>query len=392
MSAVVERRDGSVDDVDRACLLALLALPGMGPHRLAVLLAGRRPVEAWEVVRSGLGVADLGPGRSLRGDVSALGDRWRRAAGPVVPEALLLAHRAAGVAVLVPEDDGYPARLRGDPERPPVLFCRGRPAVLGARTVALVGTRRCSGYGQEVAFDLGERLAAAGVTVVSGLARGVDAAAHAGALRAAGAPPAAVVGTGPDVLYPRSSAALWRRVAEVGVVVGEAPLGAPPERWRFPARNRILAALAEVVVVVESAARGGAMTTVEEALARGVAVAAVPGSIRSPLSVGPHRLLAEGASVVTCAGDLLALLGCGGAPSPVAVAAEGAAELPVLEGAVLDAVGFEPVGLDVLADRLVALDVPGGGPVRLDELAGALESLAACGRVRFDGGLVVRSR
>jgi len=386
---------GAADDGDRACVLALAALPGMGPHRLGVLLAEHAPATAWAAVRRGLRPGDLGPGRSLRGDVVALAAAWRAAARHVDPPALLGRYRVAGVAVLLPGDAAYPTALRDDPERPAVLFCRGDIGLLDGRpTVGVVGTRRCSGYGREVAFELGERLAGAGVTVLSGLARGVDAAAHAGALRAGAAPPAAVVGTGPDVPYPATSAALWRRVAEVGVVVGEAPLGARPDRWRFPARNRILAALADLVVVVESPERGGAMTTVEEALQRGVGVAAVPGSVRSPLSVGPHRLLAEGAALVTSAEDVLGLLGCTAASAVFGAVAPVAPPVPVdpVEGAVLDAVGFDPVGLDVLAERLLDLDVPDGRSLRLDEVAGALESLAAGGRVRFDGGLVVRRR
>jgi DNA processing protein len=379
------------DDGDRACILALTGLPGMGPHRLGVLLADSTPSGAWSLVRRGLRSSAIRPGHSLRGDVEALAAAWRAAARDLDPVALLDRYRAAGVAVLLPGDPEYPAALRNDPERPAVLFSRGDIGVLGGpSTVAVVGTRRCSSYGREVAFELGERLARAGVTVLSGLARGVDAAAHAGALQADAAPPAAVVGTGPDVPYPSSSAALWRRVAEVGVVVGEAPLGARPDRWRFPARNRILAALADLVVVVESPARGGAMTTVEEALQRGIGVAAVPGSVRSPLSVGPHRLLADGAAVVTSAADVLGLLGR--ATTSVAATGLGTRD-PVdpVEGAVLDAVGFDPIGLDVLAERLLDLDLPGGGGLRLDEVAGVLESLAAGGRVRFDGGLVVRS-
>ena len=160
--------------------------------------------------------------------------------------------------------------------------------------------------------ELGRDLGRAGVRVVSGLALGIDAAAHHGALDAeadGGAPPIGVVGSGLDVTYPRAHGALWTAVAAAGVLVGEAPLGAAPEPWRFPARNRIIAALGSVVVVVESHPRGGSRHTVDAAEARGRQVLAVPGSVRSPASRFTNELLADGCHPARDVTDVLVALG-----------------------------------------------------------------------------------
>src|SRR5204862_479680 len=145
-----------------------------------------------------------------------------------------------------------------------------------------------------VARQLGRELAAHGVAIVSGLAIGIDGSAHEGALAAKAAPPVGVVGSGLDVVYPKRHRHLWDAVAAAGVLLSEAPMGAVPERWRFPARNRILAALSDVVVVVESHAAGGSMHTVRAAIDRGIPVMAVPGSMRNPAAAGTNQLLSEG--------------------------------------------------------------------------------------------------
>jgi DNA processing protein len=176
------------------------------------------------------------------------------------------------------------------------------------RRVAIVGTRSATPYGRQVAAELGRDLASAGVVVVSGLARGIDGAAHAGALGVAdadGAAPAAVVGTGLDVVYPTSNAKLWEQVVARGVVISESPLGTLPRPKVFPARNRIIAALSDVVVVVESHHGGGSLHTVEAAARRGIPVAAVPGSVRSRASDGTNGLLVDGCIPVRDATDVL---------------------------------------------------------------------------------------
>ena len=173
-------------------------------------------------------------------------------------------------------------------------------------------TRAPTRYGIGVAAQFGADLAAAGVSVVSGLALGIDGAAHEGAC-GAGAPPIAVVAGGLDQVYPTQHERLWERVASAGVIVSESPAGVPTEKWRFPVRNRLLAALSDVVVVVESRHHGGSRHTVDAALERGVPVGAVPGSIRSATSEGTNALLADGAFPVCSSGDILLALALGGA-------------------------------------------------------------------------------
>ena len=186
--------------------------------------------------------------------------------------------------------------------------------------MALVGTRSPTRYGIGVAAQFGADLAALGVSVVSGLALGIDGAAHEGAT-ASGAPPIAVVAGGLDDPYPRRNARLWARVAEQGAVYSESPAGVRTEKWRFPVRNRLLAMLSDVVVVVESRHRGGALYTVEAAAARGIPVGAVPGSIRSPTSEGTNRLLADGCFPVCGVDDILTALALRGVLLPAAAAA-----------------------------------------------------------------------
>lgn len=299
-------------DTPAAFAAALASLPGMSPRRLGALLdRWPDPQEAWAAVCRGHALEALAAGESHEGDARrALGDRWRwAAAGPCDPAAVWACCRAAGIEAAHRGDPRYPDVLAADPEAPAVLFWKGDPAALAGPRVAIVGTRRCTATGAAVAAELGEGLAAAGVRVVSGLALGIDGAAHEGALRVrGGAPPVGVVGSGLDVPYPRRHRRLWQRVAERGVLLGEAPPGAAPEPWRFPARNRILAALAGVVVVVESHRRGGSTLTVDAAVARDVPVMAVPGSVRSPASAGTNELLAAGAAPARDVDDVLVAL------------------------------------------------------------------------------------
>src|SRR5581483_9401949 len=181
---------------------------------------------------------------------------------------------------------------------PPGLFLRGRadPDVLARPAVAIVGARACSGYGASVARSLGRELARAGLVVVSGLARGVDAEAHRGALDGGG-PTVAVLGCGIDRDYPALHAELASAIAGGGLIVSEYPPGVQPAPWRFPARNRIVAGLAAVTVVVEARERSGALITADLALEEGREILAVPGEVTSALSAGTNSLLRAGASV-----------------------------------------------------------------------------------------------
>lgn len=295
-----------IADAERAAAVALVGLPKIGPARYRALIEHAGGTEAaWAAVRSGrLDGVDLRAG----GRHGTLVDELRSAASRVDPADELDRHRGAGAHVLLPDDPGWPASLVDDPEPPLVLFARGDLDLLQSTSVAVVGTRRCTAVGARLAGGIGADLAGAGVPVVSGLALGIDGAAHRGAL-GGGGHPIGVVASGLDVVYPLRHRSLWEQVASNGVLVSESPLGRPPERWRFPARNRIIAALAEVVVVVESRRRGGSMSTVEAALDRGRTVLAVPGSVAAEQSAGTNQLLSEGAGMARDAADVLAALG-----------------------------------------------------------------------------------
>ncbi len=222
---------------------------------------------------------------------------------------------AARLAAVCRHDARFPPLLAAPPDAPALLYARGDVGLLATladdAAVAIVGSRRGSSYGLEAAHALARELGACGVPVVSGLALGIDSAAHEGALEAGG-PTVAVLAGGADVPYPRTKLHLYRRIAESGLVVSELPPGQRPERWCFPARNRIMAALATMTVVVEGAADSGSLITARFAADLGRDVGAVPGQVTSPLAQGPNDLLADGACVVRCAADVLdALYGAG---------------------------------------------------------------------------------
>jgi DNA processing protein len=353
--------DAGTELPPEAYAAALASLPNTGPARLRTLLASDAPEAAWARATAGSG--------ATRRDVERV---WRR-------------HSALGITVLwagVPE---YPARLAEDPQAPAVLFCLGRPSALDeGPSVALVGTRAPTRYGIGVAAQFGADLAGAGVRVVSGLALGIDGAAHEGAC-GAGAPPVAVVAGGLDHVYPRRHERLWGRVAASGVIVSESPAGVSTEKWRFPVRNRLLAALSDVVVVIESRHGGGSRHTVEAAMDRGVPVGAVPGSIRSATSEGTNALLADGAFPVCSTGDIFVALSLAGAAVDVHPPAGsrparppvGPEPIPGRDRVVYEALSADPAPLDELA-RVTGL--------ALAELCGGLERLAQAGLARDSGG------
>ncbi|HEX7254530.1 MAG TPA: DNA-processing protein DprA [Gaiellaceae bacterium] len=207
-------------------------------------------------------------------------------------------------------DARFPPRLKAIFDPPPALYLRGSgdPELLAHRAVAVVGARSCSTYGAQVARMLGRELSAAGLLVVSGLARGIDGEAHRGALESGG-PTIGVLGCGIDRDYPAVNASLSRRMEDGGLVVSEYEAGVEPAPWRFPARNRIIAGLCEAVVVVEARERSGALITADFALEEGREVFAVPGEITSALSAGSNALLKLGATPLTGSEDVLDSLG-----------------------------------------------------------------------------------
>ncbi|MEZ5322981.1 MAG: DNA-processing protein DprA [Microthrixaceae bacterium] len=316
--------------------------------------------------------------------------------------------RDGGITHTVWGDAAHPVSDPGDPAMPSVLWWRGSagPALATAPIprVALVGTRRCSRYGYDLAVRLGAELASLGCVVVSGLAAGIDAAAHRGALAATGAPTLAVVGTGVNVTYPARSRAEWAGVVERGVICSEFPPGTGAAPWRFPRRNRTMVALSDVIVVVESHDRGGALITARYAAERGVPVLAVPGSVNSAASKGCNRLLVDGCAPCLDVGDIVGALGLlGRDPSvsdprcsqPAAVTDGGDREnlVPGLVTPVHEAPRLDPLQMRVL--QLVGSDalstervVDGCADAPMAEVLVAVARLVSTGHLVDDGALL----
>ena len=284
---------------------------------------------------------------------------------------------ALGYRFLARSDAAFPPLLRAIHDPPPGLFLRGVGAVelMSKQAVAVVGARACSPYGRQVARRLGRELAAAGLVVVSGLARGVDGEAHRGALEAGGLT-IAVLGCGIDRDYPSAHRSLAREIAETGVIVSEYAPGIEPAPWRFPARNRIVAGLCAATLVVEARERSGALITADLALEEGREVFAVPGEITSTLSVGSNALLRLGATPCTGSVDVLESYGLSPLEEPVLELGDGAA-------VVLERVRETATSADELA-RATGL---GAG-----ELAGVLTELELAGAVTVEEGIVRASR
>ncbi len=293
-----------------------------------------------------------------------------------------------GRAVCYPDPD-YPLLLRTIACPPPVLYLRGRIEPGNGAAVAIIGSRSATSYGRRTAHRLARDLADRGVTVVSGLAQGIDAEAHAGCLAGGGAT-IAVLGCGLDVVYPRINNRLYCRIAETGLLISEYPLGTRPDGFRFPARNRIIAGLSRGVVVVEAAQRSGTLITVQHALEEGREVFAVPGQVDSAKSAGSHWLLQQGAGLVVCADDIVLGLGLPISSIPVP---EPRQETGAVDSAAADVLALlDPY--PVLRDELLRRS--GLGSARLSELLLILE-LAGCveilpgDRVRRTGDVTDRS-
>lgn len=214
---------------------------------------------------------------------------------------LLNAHQAK---VMTWRDDDYPELLREIPDAPVVLYVKGDLAAYNPLSMAIVGSRKASLYGVSIASKFAMRLGELGITVVSGLARGIDTAAHQGSLRAGGYT-VAVLGCGLANIYPPENKELFRKIAEAGVVISEFPMSASPLAYNFPRRNRIISGLSLGVIVVEAAEQSGALITADFALEQGREVFAVPGKIDHPASTGTHRLIKQGAKLITCVEDIL---------------------------------------------------------------------------------------
>jgi DNA processing protein len=296
---------------EHAYAASLASLAHLTPLRLSALLARMAPSDAWEAVRQGTAFLAGLPTYSKSDDpVGAL----QAQAAKVRPEAVWESCQRTGTTVTLFGTSDYPPALADDPYAPAVLFSRGDLKVIDGRRVAIIGTRRATAVGREMAADLGAELALRGVRVVSGLASGIDGAAHRGVLSVGAGPPIGVVGSGLDVVYPRAHKTLWEQVAAKGVLLAEVPPGSLPAAHRFPQRNRVIAALAEVVVVVESHERGGSLLTADQAMSRDRIVMAVPGSPRNDAAKGTNELLRDGCLPVLNTDDVLMQLGLGRLP------------------------------------------------------------------------------
>lgn len=343
-------REASSYPDTRIDALALALVPGVGPQGY------RQRAEQWgSAAHAFAATVHAAEQPRLRADA-----RERAASATRCGARLLLLH-----------DADYPAALLdlGDP--PPFLFAIGNLAVLQRRVVAIVGTRRASPYGERVTTAIAGTVAAAGACVVSGMARGIDAAAHRAALARGGAT-VAVLGTGVDVPYPVGHRSLHRTIGERGLVLSEFPCGAPPAPASFPRRNRIIAALARLTIVVEAGQRSGAGVTAGLALNLGRDVAAVPGPIDAPQSAQTNELIRNGAHPILSANDALMLLGLTGDATchpdvvPSLKGDERAVWLSLADGAM-------PV--DVLTERLALPPNRALAAITGLELAGLIETL-----------------
>ncbi len=367
---------GTGDLTERQALLVLNALAPIGPIALGRLRAALG-ADARAILGAAVGklegIDGIGPAarRAIAG--------WRSRFNVPREEAALA---RLGGDFITASDAAYPELLREIADPPTVLYRRGSYPC-DHPCVAVVGSRRATHYGLGVARRLGSELVHAGFCVVSGLARGIDTAAHEGAL-AAGGPTVAVLGTGLDIVFPPENRDLFGRIADGGAVLSEYPLGRPGDRGSFPRRNRIVSGMAAAVIVVESAVDGGAMITARLAGEQGRTVFAVPGRIDQPMSAGCHQLIRDGATLFTGVGDLFADLAYldGLRPAPIAEKAPpvaAAAALAPDEAAVLDR--FSGGGV-LTADALAAgTGIPAG---RLSAALMALELKQLIAR-RLDG-------
>lgn len=284
--------------------LSLYLAPGLGNILMARLLAAYgEPAAVLQASPKDL-CQIPGIGKKVAQAINA--SSLRRAADQEIAKA-----DQENVTILALSDSRYPEFLRHIYSPPAILYVKGQIDLLTTTCVAMVGSRAATVYGKKIATDMARSLARGGVTVVSGGALGIDAAAHAGALQ--GGTTIGVLGCGIDVVYPRQHQNLYQEIADKGALISEAPFGAQPEAFRFPARNRIISGLSRGVVVVEAARRSGSLITARLALEQGREVFAIPGRIDSLKSCGVHSLLQEGATLVQSADDILQELGVGGA-------------------------------------------------------------------------------
>lgn len=360
---------------ERAAYVALATLPGLSPDRLHAL---QQTFQTWHgALAAPFELLCTVPGIS-------------RAAATTIAQASAaegrrMLERCAelGAVALLPGDDDYPEVLAGIAVPPAVLFALGRLELLRQPAVAIIGSRDHTPYGRDVAAMVARGAAEAGLAVVSGMARGLDAVAHQGALDVGGAS-IGVLGNGIGVVYPAANRELYGRMAREGLLLSEFPPGERPNVWTFPQRNRLISGLAQALVVVEAAEASGTLITVTSALDQGRDVLAVPGPITSPASVGTNRLLRDGATPLLELDDLLRLFPRlpGQVAAAAARAASGPAPLPpgldplatLLAGYCIDT----PIGVDACIERSGAASGDVVAALAVLEIMGVVEDVGAC--------------
>ena len=366
----------AMEDAERAAWVAFNRAPGVGVVRFRRLLERFGTLaEAWRASRGALAEAGLDR-RALDGV-----EQLQRALDPA--RELARVH-ALGAQVVTWQDDAYSALLLAIADPPPVLYVRGSLAQHDGGAVAMVGTRGATVYGRDVAERLARDLAQSGVTIVSGLAKGIDTHAHRGAL-AGGGRTLAVLGHGLDTIYPPENRRLAAEIVEHGALISDYPLGAGPLAEYFPPRNRIISGLAAGVIVVEADHTSGALITSKYALEQGRDVFAVPGPINAPSSRGCNRLIQDGATLITSAEDVLLELNPHLVVQPAAAPAQLALELAPTAAARAEhplIVALREMGQPAHVDQLArTLGLP------IAEVTGGLALLEIDGRVRHAGGM-----
>ncbi|NIW45029.1 MAG: DNA-protecting protein DprA [Gammaproteobacteria bacterium] len=352
---------------DLAYWIGFSKVSGVGPARLRKLLDYFGHIEAaWHASSDELSAMGLD-----KRSIASL----EQAQQTLDLEEELRRIEAASVRVLTWDDEDYPTPLRNIPDPPFVLYIRGTLLDRDEWALAVVGTRGASIYGKEVTRSMVNGLAASGVTIVSGMALGIDTQAHQSALEVGGRT-IAVLGCGVDIVYPSQNAKLARSIMENGALVSEYPLGSKPEGRNFPPRNRIISGLSLGVLIVEGSEHSGALITTNYALEQGREVFAVPGNIFNRTSKGPNRLIQQGAKLITSVGDILEELNL----TMVAQHTEAREVIPdtLMEAAILQYLSAEPVHIDELGAHT-------GIPAA--ELASTLTMMELKGQVRQVGGM-----
>lgn len=333
---------GRSQDKTLAAWLALLHCPGIGPRRYQILLDYYQHPEH---------LLDAGAGEINRLELPRESKDWLKQPDWERVAADLDWHRQSpDHHILTLHDPGYPERLKQIDSAPPLLFVKGRVELLATPQLGIVGSRNPSAGGRDNAFNFAQSLSHAGLTVTSGLALGIDAAAHEGALAGSGRT-LAVAGTGLDRVYPARHRKLAHDIAAHGALVSEFPLGSLPMADHFPRRNRIISGLSLGILVVEAAPKSGSLITARLASEQGREVFAIPGSIHNPLARGCHNLIRQGAKLVETIDDIITELGL---PNPGTAPQSNLAQCPELDPSalkLLELMGHDPVSMDTLIER-----------------------------------------